>query len=303
LDDLGIEVASESDTHFLVHCIYHSNFYSPAATVAKSNGFFFCYNGACEKRFSLLETIQDVKSMNIFQAKRYLNKYKGERLDIEQVLEEIMADEELPSFSEDLLYRFQKELSESAEANDYLASRHLLPETIKAFGIGYDKAKNMVVTPMRSNDGKLVGIIGRSIKEKRFKNSHDLPSSKSLFNISQAKRQNSDSVIIVESNFDALRVHQAGFPNVVATLGGSFSEQHKAQLSKYFNTVILGVDNDDAGHKLARKIARECGKVGLSVTQARWSEEDLFPHEAKDMGDLTDSEIAEMVRNPSLFLV
>lgn len=301
LDDLGIVVASESDTHFLVHCPYHSNLYSPAATIAKSNGFLFCYNGACEKRFSLMETIQDIKSMNIFQAKRYLNKYKGEHKDIEEVIEEIMRDEEFPSFDEALLARFQKELSESSEAKDYLSSRHLLPETIKVFGIGYDASRNMVVTPMRSNDGKLVGIIGRSIKEKRFKNSHDLPSSKTIFNINQAKRANSDSVIVVESNFDALRVHQSGFPNVVATLGGSFSPQHKAQLSKYFNTVILAVDNDDAGQKLANKIARECAKVGLSITQARWSEAELFPHNAKDMGDCSDSEIAEMIKNNSVF--
>lgn len=301
LEDLNIEVVSETDYAFQIMCPYHFNSHSPAATVAKSNGFLFCYSGECEKRFSLIETVQDLKSMNIFQAKRFIANYKGEPLDIEDALADIAKEDEMPDFPERLLERFQNELRESVLANDYLESRHLLPKTIKAFGIGYDAASRMVVTPMRSSDDKLVGIIGRSIIEKRFKNSTDLPSSKTLFNINMAKRANSDSVILVESNFDALRVHQSGFANVVATLGGSFSKYHLSQLSMYFNTVILGVDNDEAGQKFAAKIARECAKVGLSVQQAKYSEAELFPGEAKDFGDCTDKEIAHMVRNCDIF--
>lgn len=302
LDDLGIDVKSESEYAYLILCPYHSNFHTPAATIAKSNGFLFCYSGECEKRFSLRELVQDIKGLNYFQAKRYINKYAQAAKPLEDVLNEIYAtNEELTDFPEHILQKLQSNFAGSSEAKEYILSRHINLNTANHFGIGYDRKDNMVVTPMRSANNKLIGLIGRSIIEKRFKNSDNLPSSKSLWNINNAKKANSDAVILVESNFDGIRVHQSGFANVVATLGGSFSDYHLSQISKYFNTVILGVDNDEAGQKFAKKIATKCSKANLSIHQARYSEAELFPHEAKDFGDCADEEIAYMVRNASMF--
>ena len=304
LQDLGIEVKSESDYAYLILCPYHSNFHTPAATIAKSNGFLFCYSGECEKRFSLMELVQDIKGLNFFQAKRYINKHAQEARSLDEVLEEIYAtNEELPEFPESTLKSFQDNFAGNESAQEYILSRDIYIETANYFGIGYDPTEKMVVTPMRAVNNKLIGLIGRSIVEKKFKNSNNLPSSKSLFNIQHAKKSNTDSVVLVESNFDAIRAHQAGFPNTVATLGGSFSEYHLSQISKYFNSVILGVDNDEAGQKLAKKIAIKCSKANLSVYQARYSEAELFPDDAKDFGDLIDQEIAHMIRNASIFEV
>lgn len=84
------------------------------------------------------------------------------------------------------------------------------------FDLGYSKNMDMVTVPVHSPDGTPIGLVGRSIKGKSFKNSTNLPKSKTLFNIHRAKKIG-DHVIVVESSFDAIRVHQAGFPNVVAT--------------------------------------------------------------------------------------
>jgi DNA primase len=95
------------------------------------------------------------------------------------------------------------------------------------FELGYSENMGMVTVPVHSPDGMPIGIVGRSIEGKAFKNSTNLPKSKTLFNIHRAKKIG-DHVIIVESSFDAIRVHQAGFPNVVATLGGFLSNRTTA---------------------------------------------------------------------------
>ena len=300
LEDAGLDIKGQSESHFQILCPYHQNYNTTAATIAKENGFMYCFVPGCDTRLSLEDWVKDIKTMNTIQAKRYIYKFKKEARPITEVLEEIYATtDELPTFSEDTLKKMQNAYEESTEAKEYIESRGILPRSAQAFGIGYDRYKKMVVTPMRAADDKLVGVIGRSIMEKKFKNSDHLPASKTLFGINIAKRMNTDTVVICESNFDAIRVWQVGFP-AVATLGGTFSDYHRTQLNKYFNKVIIGVDGDEVGLKFAQKIANKCMKSGLSVSQARWSEGELFPHGAKDFGDCTDDEILHMVRNTSL---
>jgi DNA primase len=49
-------------------------------------------------------------------------------------------------------------------------------------------------------------------------------------------------VIVCESSFDAIRIHQSGFPNVVATLGGNISMENIQNLNKYASSIIIMTD-------------------------------------------------------------
>ena len=70
--------------------------------------------------------------------------------------------------------------------------------------------------------GKMfVGFVARSVEGKDFKNTPKLPKSKVLFNLHRAKIY--DSVYVVESSFDAIRLDQCGIP-AVATLGSNVSK-------------------------------------------------------------------------------
>jgi DNA primase len=152
----------------------------------------------------------------------------------------------------------------------------------------------MITVPLYSPDGMPVGIIGRSIEGKRFKNSDNLPRSLTMYNLHNAKRA-SATLIICESSFDAIRIHQAGYPNVIATLGGGISKENIHNLNRYCSSIIIATDADQAGRKLGMEIASKLSKKNIM-----WAATDynlVYPNNAKDVGDLTDQEITSVIKN------
>ena len=152
----------------------------------------------------------------------------------------------------------------------------------------------MVTVPVHSPDGTAIGIVGRSIEGKSFKNSTNLPKSKTIFNVHRAKRIG-DHVIIVESSFDAIRVHQAGFPNVVATLGGFLSNEQHHLLNRYFNRITIMTDADEAGRALCMSIANKL--KNKDILWASYEYGKIYPHAAKDAGDMSQDEIKACIKN------
>jgi DNA primase len=162
------------------------------------------------------------------------------------------------------------------------------------FKLGYSGKMDMVIVPVHSPDGMPVGLVGRAVKEKRFKNSTNLPKNKTMFNIHRAKRIG-EHVIVVESSFDAIRVHQAGFPNVVATLGGHLSKENIALLNRYFNRITIMTDADLAGRELGLSIANRLRNKDILWASYEYGK--IYPHDAKDAGDMTEKEIIACVKN------
>ena len=183
--------------------------------------------------------------------------------------------------------------------------------------MGYSAAQGLVVTPVFDYDGRPTGGVGRGIRDKVFKNIPGTQSSLSLFNIHNAKKH--DYVIVCESNFDAIRIHQTGHPNVVATLGGNFSQWHMEQIARTFSRVVIMTDDDgtevvancrkcqrkgnafcighNAGRDLGEKIAEECLRAGVTPRWAVMGYGIIYPEGVKDAGDMTDEQIEECIQN------
>lgn len=297
LQALGIEVKGYSDTHYQCLCVFHNNFNTPAATVSKDSGMYWCWNADCGVRLKLVDVVKEMRRCDTFAAMRFIAKHEQEFSVLDKVKEKFATPGELPKFNEDLLRKMQESYWNSPEAQEYIASRGINEFSAKAFGLGFDKKRQMVVTPMFDTNDTCVGLIGRSIVQKQFKNSKDLPSSKTLFNISKAKKQSSDTLVVVESNYDCIRAHQAGFPNTVATLMGTFTDYHLTQVSRSFSRIIIAVDVDEPGEKLAQKIARKCRDRGLWTYRMQFSEFEILPHGAKDLSDCSEPEIIQTLKN------
>jgi len=62
-------------------------------------------------------------------------------------------------------------------------------------------------------------------------------------------------VIVVEGFFDALAVHQPGYPAIVALMGSTLSRQQADLLTIHFDQVMLMLDGDEAGRQGAAAIA------------------------------------------------
>ena len=63
--------------------------------------------------------------------------------------------------------------------------------------------------------------------------------SKNLYNLNLAKKSNNRELILVEGYMDAITIYQAGFTNVVASLGTAFNENHARVLKSYAGSAIL----------------------------------------------------------------
>jgi len=233
---------------------------------------------------------------NDFEAMRFISAKETESLEnFDDILAEAMEDKPMfEEFNKDTLDKLATDRWNSKEACDYFMSRGINHESMDYFELGYSQNMDMVTVPVHSPDGMPIGIVGRSIEGKSFKNSTNLPKSKTMFNVHRAKKIG-DHVIVVESSFDAIRIHQAGFPNVVATLGGFLSKEQHHILNRYFNRITIMTDADLAGRELGFSIANK-----LRMKDVLWASYEygkIYPHDAKDAGDMTDEEIKTCIKN------
>jgi DNA primase len=296
LKSLGLSITGETSNDFLCYCPFHSNRHTSSFSVSREKGAFICFNPSCGEAGTLQELVKRITNKNEFEAMRFISSKESEALEN---FDELLAEslEEKPTFEEfskETLAKLNDDLVTEWRAQKYFESRGIKMESGKYFNLGYSKNMDMVTVPVHSPDGMPIGIVARSIEGKTFKNSTNLPKSKTLFNIHRAKKIG-DHVIVVESSFDAIRVHQAGFPNVVATLGGFLSTEQHNLLNRHFNKITIMTDADTAGRELGKSIASK-----LKFKDLLWASYEygrIYPHDAKDAGDMTDEEIKICIKN------
>jgi len=156
----------------------------------------------------------------------------------------------------------------------YLEERGVQPDTATGFGIGYYTGSGFlhhrVVFPIHDSAGQLVGYAGRRLDggEPRYLFPPGFRKSQVVFNLHRAVKEAAGCAVVVEGFFDCLRVHQAGYPNVVALLGVSLSEVQEQLLVERFPRLVLMLDGDEAGRRGSQQLAaRLKGKVSLSVVE------------------------------------
>ena len=293
---LGLDIVAEPGNEVMFYCPFHSNRHTASCCINKDSGAWLCFNPSCGESGTLVELVRRVLHKNDFEAIRFIATQETEILNnFDEFVAGMFEDKpDFEEFSQETINRLHADLSLSQNAKDYLISRGINEESMNHFFLGYSNSMGMVVTPVHSPDGTPIGIVGRSIEGKSFKNSTNLPKSKTLFNIHRAKKIG-NHVIIVESNFDAIRIHQAGFPNVVATLGGFLSTEQHNLLNRYFNKVTIMTDADLAGRELGLSIANRLRNKDLLWASYEYGK--IYPHDAKDAGDMTDEEIKACIVN------
>lgn len=127
-----------------------------------------------------------------------------------------------------------------------------------------DKFWGRLIFPIWDAQERVVGFGGRLLlpipNAPKYLNSPETPvfsKSKILYGLHRARRaiQDTNKVVVVEGYLDVVQAHQAGFSNVVATLGTALTEEHVRLLHRYTKNVILSFDADEAGVRAALKAA------------------------------------------------
>ena len=140
-------------------------------------------------------------------------------------------------------------------------------------GTYYDRFRKRVMFPIINIRGKVIGFSGRAMPGEdkaggKYVNTSDTPvykKSENLFAMNYAKNHCDERVILVEGNMDVISLHQAGFENVVAALGTSFTDEQAKLLSRYTKEIILIMDSDAAGQKAVRRAGEILQNTGLDI--------------------------------------
>ena len=316
LHGLGIKIYGETYNDFLCLCPFHGNRHTPSFSVSHTKGLYLCFNPSCDASGTILELVKETTQRNDFEALRFIESMRNESTpDFEDELAAILDDKpEFEPFPRTKLDEMYESMVANSVPQEYLSNRGINRESIDHFRLGYSAKQDMIIVPVHSPDGIPVGLVGRGIAEKKFKNSRNLPRSKTMFNLHRAKKYS--NVIVCESSFDAIRIHQAGFPNVVATLGGYISKDNLANLNRYFQSIIIMTDFDNKenhivsncrkcypraceGHNPGRDLGGTIADLlkNKDVSWAVYDNNTVYPHGAKDVGDLTDEEIVRCIKN------
>jgi len=179
----------------------------------------------------------------------------------------------------------------------YLTQRGILPATARCFGVGMYHGAGFLagrcVIPIRDEQSRLVAYAGRALngEEPKYRFPAGFRKSQVLFNLDRAIETDGPNVIVVEGFFDALKVHQAGHPGVVALMGSSLSQRQSELLLSRFASITLLLDGDEAGRRAAEVI------TNLLTPKARVHRVDLPNRVQPDQ--LSSAEIHVLVGPPA----
>lgn len=304
----------DSGEDVMVQCPYHKNGQErkPSAGIRKSDGMFHCL--ACGETHSLPEVITDCFRETDYTfgykwlAKNFSSVEVENREDISLDLERnnisskssVLGD----SRSNKHICIGEDELDKYRYTHPYLYKRGLTDDVIEKFDLGYDKQTDSITFPVRDKNGDCMFVARRAVKTKQF----NIPkgTNKPLYGMYELCSSNTylddvpdksysyvyripgfiEKIYVCEGLFDCLRLWCVG-KFAVAGFGCLFNLYQIKQLQDLpTRTIVLALDNDDAGRKATERL-----KVLLTNKIVY---EALLPAGRKDIGECTDEELLNL---------
>jgi DNA primase len=150
-----------------------------------------------------------------------------------------------------------------------------------AVGIGkngkcYDFLAGRLIIPGIDQFGNVISFCGRIIDNRKdvgkYVNTREtlvFTKGKNLFNINNLKKLKNEkglsSIIMVEGHMDVISLVQAGFENVVASMGTALTKDQARILKRYAEKILICYDGDFAGQKATVKGLEILKEEGLDV--------------------------------------
>jgi DNA primase len=138
----------------------------------------------------------------------------------------------------------------------------------------YDRFRGRIMFPLWNSRGRVNGFGGRAMGEARGAKYINTPESP-LFHkgnelygahLARSAAAKKREVIVVEGYTDVIALHQAGFENVVASMGTALTDAQVKRLAMLAPLARLAMDADSAGQEAMRRAARVAGdEVALLV--------------------------------------
>lgn len=137
----------------------------------------------------------------------------------------------------------------------------------------FDVFRNRAMFPIIDLRGNVIAFGGRILdgadaNAPKYLNSSDTPvfkKSRNLFSLNFAKSSDDKRLILAEGYMDVIAINQAGFSNVVATLGTALTPEQSRLMSQYAEEIIIAYDSDEAGQKATYKAINLLSEVGVKT--------------------------------------
>ena len=194
---------------------------------------------------------------------------------------------------------------------EYYLERGYSKETLEFFGIGFcdvpgKQMYQRAIVPIYDDKSQyVVGVSGRSIFGQcskcnfyhdpkkpckffpKWRHSKGFQKEKWLYNYCNAQPniRETQTIVIVESPGNVWRLHEAGVRNAVAIFGTALNDNQKAIIdASGALSLVLLMDNDDAGQRASAKIKDTCEKL-YAIYQPKIIKNDIGDMSIKEIRD------------------
>lgn len=244
---------------------------------------YLCYSAACAARGTALQLIQQVEGVSEDDARRVI----GNQLPaiLEQVRDQLhRKDTVAPQRGATSILswaRVQELRSERYWMDPRPKGRGLEKRTCEFFNLGYDDEYQNALIPYQDYQGPVCFIRRRTIDgASRWLFPRGFDRKNAIFNLQAVTSE--EEVVVTEGAVDAMRVWEAGWPNVVATLGAQVSQEQVSLLAHL--RIVTFFDRDHAGVQATLQVLERCPRVTRVCRYPAGTS-------AKDPDELTNEEI------------
>ena len=139
----------------------------------------------------------------------------------------------------------------------------------------FDSQGGRLIFPIINAFDEVVGFGGRILQKgdyAKYKNTKEtilFDKSKTLYNVNLLKKlkreQTISNVIIVEGYMDTISLYQAGFKNVVASMGTALTKDQARLVKRYSENILISYDGDFAGQSADLRGIEILTSEGLNV--------------------------------------
>lgn len=167
---------------------------------------------------------------------------------------------EKPQVDVDSIKKYIQQCIDDVNKTDYWHKRGINDETIVSCKLGYDEERDAIVIPYSRS---LTYYQRRSIKDKKFyKPKKEDAGEEPLYNEQALRLKTRVPIFIVESPICAISITQCG-GNAVALCGASCYSKviNIVKERKPTGTLVICLDNDDAGAEATKKFVAELSKI------------------------------------------
>ncbi|MEP7003267.1 MAG: DNA primase [Chloroflexota bacterium] len=188
-------------------------------------------------------------------------------------IDEKMVEQFGVSYAPDLPDGLLTYLRKKGHSDEEIIASGLVVQTERGI---FDRFRDRLIVPIRDARGRIIAFGGRAMRDDQRGKYINSPQTL-LFNKSatlyaldaaKAEARRQSEAVIVEGYFDAIACHQAGFTNVVASMGTALTEdQYRTLEGMNLDRVVVLFDGDTAGERSAEKRGKELIRIAQRIAQ------------------------------------